>query len=368
MTPFRRSLLEPVMGSDGSALNMHEIDANSERIQNGEKIMNLVPSLKGGVLLCPLGYITPSSFVAAFMELKAQQQQTAASGGTSVATSAPSQRQQTTSAAAQSLRAPHFLIVGVQKCGTTSLYEYIAQHPRCVKGARREPHFFDWHWHDADNTKLSARQLQAGEDCLASYEAAHSAGDADTTMSEAEGAVWTREEEERAEDEEEAATTVGDKYDEGDRWGDPKWVRSMQIKYLYFFRYAAGLKALRPPMVIGESTPTYILYGEPSLRRIRRLMPKVRILVALREPVSRAYSHYQMTAAPTTDLALQKRRAVVAGKSFDELVEADLVLLQACGMDLRREEGGEEQEADRLRRFQTEYLDELPSGQHGSFG
>ncbi|CAM9394351.1 unnamed protein product [Phaeothamnion confervicola] len=38
------------------------------------------------------------------------------------------------------------IIVGAQKCGTTSLYEYILQHPFAVRGRRRETHFFDWRW------------------------------------------------------------------------------------------------------------------------------------------------------------------------------------------------------------------------------
>ena len=38
------------------------------------------------------------------------------------------------------------MIIGAQKCGTTSLYEYICQHGLALKGIRRETHFFDWRW------------------------------------------------------------------------------------------------------------------------------------------------------------------------------------------------------------------------------
>jgi hypothetical protein len=41
---------------------------------------------------------------------------------------------------------PKFIIVGSQKSGTTSLYEYICQHPLVVKGKRRETHYFDWRY------------------------------------------------------------------------------------------------------------------------------------------------------------------------------------------------------------------------------
>lgn len=41
---------------------------------------------------------------------------------------------------------PHFLIIGTQRGGTTSLYNYLVQHPR-VKGAlRKEVHYFDFNY------------------------------------------------------------------------------------------------------------------------------------------------------------------------------------------------------------------------------
>jgi hypothetical protein len=40
------------------------------------------------------------------------------------------------------------LIIGAQKSGTTSLYEYICAHPLVVKGKGRESHYFDWRWND----------------------------------------------------------------------------------------------------------------------------------------------------------------------------------------------------------------------------
>ena len=41
---------------------------------------------------------------------------------------------------------PSYIILGAQKAGTTSLYEYICQHPWVVKACRRETHCFDWRW------------------------------------------------------------------------------------------------------------------------------------------------------------------------------------------------------------------------------
>jgi hypothetical protein len=43
---------------------------------------------------------------------------------------------------------PSYIILGAQKAGTTSLYDYINQHPWVVKARRRETHCLDWRWND----------------------------------------------------------------------------------------------------------------------------------------------------------------------------------------------------------------------------
>jgi hypothetical protein len=39
-------------------------------------------------------------------------------------------------------RGPDFLIVGAPKCGTTSLFRYLRQHPNVYAPSRKEPHYF----------------------------------------------------------------------------------------------------------------------------------------------------------------------------------------------------------------------------------
>jgi len=41
---------------------------------------------------------------------------------------------------------PDFIIIGAQKCGTTSLYRYLMQHPCVVPPFRKEVHFFSIHF------------------------------------------------------------------------------------------------------------------------------------------------------------------------------------------------------------------------------
>lgn len=40
-------------------------------------------------------------------------------------------------------RLPEFLIIGAQRGGTTSLYDYLTQHPRVAAAKRKEVHYFD---------------------------------------------------------------------------------------------------------------------------------------------------------------------------------------------------------------------------------
>jgi hypothetical protein len=43
-------------------------------------------------------------------------------------------------------KAPHFIIAGAQKSGTTALYEFLRQHPKMQASKKSEAHFFDWHY------------------------------------------------------------------------------------------------------------------------------------------------------------------------------------------------------------------------------
>lgn len=53
---------------------------------------------------------------------------------------------------------PSFLILGAQKAGTTSLYEYVNQHPLVVRAKRRETHCLDWRWNDSLKTADKQRE------------------------------------------------------------------------------------------------------------------------------------------------------------------------------------------------------------------
>jgi len=44
------------------------------------------------------------------------------------------------------VQVPNFIIIGCQRCGTTSLYTYLAQHPQILTPIKKEMDFFSWHF------------------------------------------------------------------------------------------------------------------------------------------------------------------------------------------------------------------------------
>lgn len=179
---------------------------------------------------------------------------------------------------------PFFVIAGVMKCGTTSLFEYINRHPLCVRARQKEPHAFDWVWNQL--------QMLPGD-----------------TLAQ---------------------------------------------------KYANAFPSVPAHKFTGEATPSYILGGAEVLKRLVAAAPEQRalkVIIILRDPVERAWSHYRMTAdvdGLTQDQLA--RRGNVQGQTFSQLVERDLDLLAQCQVDAGRTVGEE---------FESAYLAGLPHG-HGA--
>lgn len=111
---------------------------------------------------------------------------------------------------------PDFLIIGAQRCGTTSLYKYLVEHPCIVPATKKEVHYFDLN-----------------------YEKGH---------------LWYR------------------------------------MHFPMHFGKLIG-RATDQFCLAGEASPYYIFHPlVPG--RIAELMPQVKLVALLRNPVERAYSHY----------------------------------------------------------------------------
>lgn len=114
---------------------------------------------------------------------------------------------------------PDFLIIGAQKCGTSTLFESLMRHSCVARPLWKEVHFFD---------------------------------------------IF---------------------YNRGIRWY--RGCFDSRLHRLY-----TKLK-FKKNIITGESTP-YYLYHPLAPQRIFRALPKAKMIVLLRNPIDRAYSHYNM--------------------------------------------------------------------------
>jgi len=114
---------------------------------------------------------------------------------------------------------PDFLIIGFPKCGTTSLYEYLLQHPDIHPPIGKEIDYFD---------RL---------------------------------------------------------YFRGKNW--------YKVRFPTFFEKYFFTKVLGRDFLTGEATPRYMVHPH-ALNRIKKIIPTAKFIVLLRNPIDRAFSHYNM--------------------------------------------------------------------------
>lgn len=119
---------------------------------------------------------------------------------------------------------PNFLVVGAAKCGTTSLHEYLNQHPRVFVPEKKECRFFsnlshfDGPGHDQELNRTITRSLE---------------------------------------------------------------------------EYQGLFEPVRDEQAIGDISHDYLYYHDESIRNIKKHLGEgVRIIIVLRDPRERAYSHY----------------------------------------------------------------------------
>lgn len=131
---------------------------------------------------------------------------------------------------------PTFFVIGAAKSGTTSLHDYLAQHPRVFMSRVKEPNYFAF---------MDGLPHYAGPDALSE-------------------SPFLR-----------------------DRLRREKYGYSILTEP----EYRAIFAGARPGMAIGESSVSYMYYSEVA-HRIRERVPDARFIAVLRHPVDRAYSKY----------------------------------------------------------------------------
>jgi len=133
---------------------------------------------------------------------------------------------------------PDFMIIGAQKAGTTSLYNYLSAHPSIAPIYIKEPHFFDLYFN--------------------------------------KGFLWYRSH----------FPTIAQKY------------------YVNHFQKRA--------FITGEASPYYLPHPLAPTR-VAMTLPKVKLILVLRNPIDRAYSQYQH----------QVRQPGVEPLSFEEALDLE---------------------------------------------
>ena len=135
---------------------------------------------------------------------------------------------------------PNFLVIGAAKSGTTSLYEYLRQHPETFMCPTKEPGFFRGHSEDVDPTQLDTQSLRR----FRRFES-------------------------------KAVSHIDD--------------------YRALYSGAQG-------KAIGEATPSY-LWSPSAPQKIREHIPDAKLVAILRDPAERAFSHFLMNVRTGRELS-----------------------------------------------------------------
>jgi hypothetical protein len=138
---------------------------------------------------------------------------------------------------------PNFLVVGAAKCGSTSLYHYLKQHPAVYMSPLKEPNHFSTDIQPADFSPEYVQHEKLKNLDVKKY-------------------------------------VNSDMRD--DQWGG--YIHDRE-DYIKLFRFAVDKKA------IGEISNSY-MYSEVAASNIHAEFPGMKIVMILRQPAERAYSHY----------------------------------------------------------------------------
>lgn len=240
---------------------------------------------------------------------------------------------------------PMFYILGAQKCGTTSLYEYIHQHPLVIRGKVRETHMFDWRYNQkfddlslpgdiSKHIKLSCNAAELESKMSLAYkQMCHRK----YYMSNCFDSPWLRISREPASD------LLKLKPDGSLKIADTKTEPSLSSETSDIF-------------VCGDSTPSYMLHSDVVIPRMKALYESieiptasqvliheataklsknnvvsrpVRCMMMIRNPIDRAFSQYAMMIDQNgSEQQLAARgQNYVNGRSFAQLIADDMAEL-----------------------------------------
>jgi len=161
------------------------------------------------------------------------------------------------------MNSPNFFIVGAMKAGTTSLYHYLSQHPEIYMSPIKEPNYFSRDLtEDLDNyNNINLR----------------------------------------------------------------KYFSINKLKKIHFAcvtqfdDYIKLFKDVRYEKAIGEASTSY-LYSKVAAKEINKFIPSAKIIMILRNPIDRAYSHYLMDV----------QQGIITNKNFIEDIKDNFNKIDEC--------------------------------------
>lgn len=136
---------------------------------------------------------------------------------------------------------PHFFIIGERKCGTSSLFRYLVDHPSVLSGVRKEPNVF------GNRTELSQEEFR---EYLSQFPLANS--------TDSQSLLWPE------------LDAEGNLYEE-------PVAQPRQEGVVY---------------VTGEASANTFHEADP--KSVQQFLPDVRLILIFRDPVERAFSHHRM--------------------------------------------------------------------------
>jgi hypothetical protein len=164
---------------------------------------------------------------------------------------------------------PKFLGIGAQKAGTTWLHQMLSAHPDVWL-----PHLKELHYFDRKYPVLGAGSAQSP-----GHSTPRVAG---RLASRLRGLNFAK-----------IRSRLSIR-----RWPDVKW----ELRYVlgdWTDEWYASLFDAAGDRVPGEITPAYSCLRTEAIEDIQRLMPAVRLILLLRNPIERAWSHAKMDLAST---------------------------------------------------------------------
>jgi hypothetical protein len=194
---------------------------------------------------------------------------------------------------------PYYMILGAQKSGTTSLYEYINQHPLVIRPTRRETHCFDWRW---DNT---LQNVQKEKDYVLNY------------------------------------------FHGNDLYRYPSLVTgdSTPSYLLDSYRVIPRIKRVFGMGSAGSAGDAGSANNSSGGEKGKEVptWKKMKFIVMVRNPTKRAHSHYEMvTSLDGTEAQIKARGTEWLNKSFEQVINDDFINMNECGLipywDMERQE------------------------------